>query len=254
MRSICRILYLHFYRIVVLYYDHRYAAWKSGLYALIILSPFKTINSILSALYPPRCLCCGVPTGSEEPLCEDCAKSWRAERLSCQCGQDGNTLYLAVYTKGRSVARTLVLHAKHSNERRLYKFLADELSELLSAHCGDADYIINVPRSPSSVRKTGVDQAELLARALSFSSGVPYLPALRHKSFTKAQKTLGAEARAKNAASAYKLARCANKLPGKTVILLDDVTTTGATLASCGELLLKAGASRVIKAAVTSAK
>ncbi len=213
---------------------------------------------LLKALFPPRCLCCRVLIDTESPLCDNCDLLWRAERDASR-KRDGfrrtdGTFYLAAYTKGRSVARTLVLCAKRSNERRLYKFFADEMVELIAGHNITADYIVNVPRRPAAVRNTGVDQAQLTAKALAAATGIPYLSALRHRNFTRAQKTLDAAQRAGNAASAYKSARGAEtKLADKTVILVDDVATTGSTLAACEMLLRTAGAARVIKIAAASA-
>lgn len=220
-----------------------------------IFSPVSFFRSALAALYPPHCLCCGEFVPDESPLCPACFESWRAERRASASTRPDGVLYLAQYTKGRSVARTLVLSAKQSNERRLYIFLARELSKLLEVRGITADFIINVPRSPGALRKTGVDQARLLAQALAAVTGSRYIGALRHRHFTAVQKTLNAAGRAENAASAYMPVRKAvQALAGSTVILVDDIATTGATLSACEALLLKSGASRVVKVAVASSE
>lgn len=216
-------------------------------------SPIFLIRKVIAALYPPRCLCCGKLLSGESPLCPACFDLWQTERLCVSSPREDGILHLSVYSKGSSVTRRLVLLAKNSNERRLYRFLAGELAKLLSQNDISADFIVNVPRSPAAVRNTGVDQSSLLARALAKATGIRYLNALRHKRKARAQKTLDAAQRALNAASAYRLARKAEKsLAGCTVILIDDVATTGATFSACEKLLIYAGAVRVIKIAVAS--
>lgn len=220
-----------------------------------IFSPVSFFRSVLAALYPPHCLCCCELVPDESPLCPTCFESWRAERRAAVPARLDGVLYLAQYTKGCSVARTLVLSAKQSNERRLYKFLAGELSNLLAERGITADFIVNVPRSPGALRKTGVDQARLLAQALATVTDSRYIGALRHKRSAAVQKTLDAAGRAENAASAYMPVRKAvQALAGSTVILVDDIATTGATLSACEALLLKSGASRVVKATVASSE
>lgn len=225
------------------------------IYRVTIFSPVSFFRSVLAALYPPRCLCCGELVPDESPLCPACRDSWRAERRAAVSPRPDRVLYLAPYTKGRSAARTLVLSAKRSNERRLYVFLAGELAKLLAERAITADYIVNVPRSPAALRKTGVDQARLLAQALASVTGSRYIAALRHRHFSAVQKTLDAAGRAENAASAYMpVNKAARSLTGSTVILIDDIATTGATLAACEKLLLESGAARVVKAAVASSE
>lgn len=221
---------------------------------MVAFSPIIVIRQILDAFYPPRCLCCGTLTG-DTPLCDNCRAIWQTERDKAVFKRPDGVEYLAVYTKNRSVARTLVLTAKRSNERRLYDFLALELADKLADSLNTADFITFVPRSSDSVRKSGVDQALLLAKALSAACGVPYLAALRHKRHTAAQKTLNAANRAVNAATAYDIDHKNKvKLTGKIAVLVDDVATTGSTLTACEALLRASGAIRVIKATIASAE
>jgi len=218
-------------------------------------SPLLVLKKVIIFIYPPRCLCCGRLLSGESPLCPACLDKWHAERQGAASPREDGILYLAYYTKTHSVARRLVLRAKNSNERRLYLFLAGELSKLLAQHNITADYVVNVPRSPAAVRNTGVDQSGLLARALAHIMGIKYLNALRHKRRTRAQKTLDASQRAANASSSFRLARKAKKsLAGCTVVLVDDVATTGTTFAACEKLLLSAGVSSVVKIAVASSE
>ena len=132
--------------------------------------------------------------------------------------------------------------------------MADELFLLIADNI-NYNYIINIPRRPSAVRKTGVDQAKLLAQALSRKINIKYLPALKHKEFSREQKFLSAEQRSENAISSYRISRRAeSRLAAKSVILIDDVTTTGSTLSAGERLLYAAGAAGVIKITVAKAE
>lgn len=216
-------------------------------------SPISLIRKLFSILYPPRCLCCGKLLPGESPLCPACSETWGGERKKAASPRADGVLYLAPYTKSRSVTRRLVLRAKNSNERRLYLFLAGELAKLLSQRSISADFVAGVPRSPSVVRNTGVDQSSLLARALAKTAGSRYINALKRRRKARVQKMLDAARRADNAALAYRLARKAGKhLSGRTVVLVDDVATTGSTFSACEKLLYHAGAARVFKVAVAA--
>ncbi len=104
------------------------------------------------------------------------------------------------------------------------------------------------PRSRAAIRADGHDQAARLARALAGTIGGEFAPLLRRVSTpTDEQKTLTAAERRDNAARAYALRRnAAARIAGRTVILCDDLSTTGATLSVCESLLLSAGARAVV--------
>lgn len=125
-----------------------------------------------------------------------------------------------------------------------------DLTETLS--CPPQDIVITFPpRRHAAIRKDGFDQAKRLAEALSRTTGWPTCTLLtRTEQGRREQKRLNAEARAANAASAYALSTQVSRAKGKTVILIDDLYTTGATLQVCAALLLSAGANRVILATV----
>ena len=104
--------------------------------------------------------------------------------------------------------------------------------------------LLPVPLHRGRLRQRGYDQALELARALSAQCGIPLLAnRLRRVRRTLPQTELGADARLRNVQGAFAL-RGRQPWP-RHVALVDDVMTTGATLAECAHVLLEAGVARV---------
>jgi ComF family protein len=104
----------------------------------------------------------------------------------------------------------------------------------------EADVVVPVPLHRSRHRARGFNQAYEIARHL----GVPLLQALVRSRATVPQTDLPAPERYANVRAAFRLARRA-RVDGSVVVLVDDVSTTGATLDACARVLLDAGAREV---------
>ena len=239
---------------------------------------------IRALLFPPKCVACGTlldwyeAPHSRTPLCDTCLKNWESEKLEtcgycakrvtvCECMPDAlkkagcrGFRKLTYYLHGRRepVQNRIVFRLKESRDRRTVSFLAHEwmpaVEELL-ASCGYAKNEIAIawlPRSYAAKSKYGVDQSEMLAKALSRVSGIRCLKLLaRRFKHTRSQKTLSMTARLQNVKDMFRLTRAANSCP-RVVILVDDVITTGASTAACVRLLRRAGAKRVFCLAISS--
>ena len=96
-----------------------------------------------------------------------------------------------------------------------------------------------------------MDQSEELARTLSEQMGIPLVPALERVKGGKEQKRLSAAERVKNTKKLFAI-RDASEISGKTVILVDDVVTPGASMAACVPHLIRARAAAVICLSVAS--
>jgi ComF family protein len=154
-----------------------------------------------------------------------------------------------------------VLHAfKYDGRRSLAPALAALLREQAADVLAGADLIVPVPLHAARRRHRGFNQARDLAAGL----GVPILAALRRTRATRAQASLTAGARRRNVRGAFALApaspwtaatwrlsrrdrvaRTADALADRVVVLVDDVVTTGATLDACARVLRTAGAAEV---------
>lgn len=138
-------------------------------------------------------------------------------------------------------------------ERRLASadFLAGALLELPLHMESPSDMILPVPLSPRRLAERGFNQAVELARPLARRLGAPLeLAAVRRHRDTTPQATLPWKERAKNIRHAFE---CDIDLGGKTVWVVDDVMTTGATLDELARTLKRHGAARVVNVVATRA-
>lgn len=142
----------------------------------------------------------------------------------------------------------------------IYKFkhgaayLKDYFADLIVPKLADLpkfDYITFVPMTKKAKRKRGYNQAQLLAQSLSERIKVPVADAVEKVKSTSEQKSLTGKDRAKNLKGSFK-AKSKNALLDKTVLLVDDILTTGATAEAICMQLFEAGAMKVFLATVAS--
>jgi ComF family protein len=144
-----------------------------------------------------------------------------------------------------------VIHAFKYQQRRS---LARPLGALLRRECAPAldgaDCVVPVPLHPWRHLRRGFNQALDLAR----ETGVPVLAALRRRRGRTSQTRHHADARHANVRRAFAPGRHATGVTGRVVVLVDDVTTTGATLDACAAVLRALGAREVRAIAVAAAE
>jgi len=142
-----------------------------------------------------------------------------------------------------------VVHAlKYEGRRSLARPLAALMRHRCRAVLDGADALVPVPLHPSRRRSRGFNQASDLARHLR----ADVVHALRRTRSTPSQTGLPAAQRHRNMRDAFAPARRAPALSGKVVVLVDDVSTTGATIEACARVLLTMGVREV--RAVTAAR
>lgn len=128
---------------------------------------------------------------------------------------------------------------------------AGHLAGLLAAAVADAgpfDLAVPVPLHPSRLRERGYNQSALLAAGVARAVGADAADALVRIRATSQQAKLDAAARRANVAGAFAVAPglAPDALVGRTVLLIDDVATTGSTAGACAAVLVAAGAARVV--------
>jgi ComF family protein len=137
--------------------------------------------------------------------------------------------------------RSIVHALKYEGRRSLARPLADLMRERGAEVLAGSDCLVPVPLHPTRRRARGFNQALDLARHL----GRPVRKALRRVRATPTQTGLPAAQRHRNVRDAFAMAPRTSSLSGATVVLVDDVSTTGATLEACARVLKAAGAREV---------
>jgi ComF family protein len=172
-------------------------------------------------------------SGPEREYCGDCRKhSHKFER--------GRSLYQYESAAGS------IYRFKYQGRQEYADFFAEELYQYLGRDIQmmRAEAIIPVPLHRSRLKERGYNQSEVLARALSKRCGIPVLDnlAVRCKK-TIPQKQLNYAERQNNLKKAFKI--CANDVKLNTVIIMDDIYTTGSTVDALAEALLCKGVKHV---------
>lgn len=208
-------------------------------------------NAVLSALIAPPCASCArvLDDPLDGAVCDAC---WRTVAESGVAPTTERSCVLArLDAIGLYEGRLRdVIHALKYDGRRS---VAPPLSQLMATHArealADAHLVVPVPLHRKRQRERGFNQAEDLARGL----GKPVYCALRRTRMTRPQVELPAAERHLNVTDAFELTRQRSSRPFRKpdrvtdaiIVLVDDVTTTGATLEACARVLLDAGAREV---------
>ncbi|MGN7294795.1 ComF family protein [Rhizobium sp. SAFR-030] len=229
--------------------------------------PRRWLRPVLDLLYPPCCAACAVRTSDHSALCPACWTQMRfIERPYCEVlgipfSYDlGEGMLSAeaiaappVFDRLRAVAlhegpaRALVHGLKYRDRTDLAPMMAAWMRRAGGSHLEQCEAIIPVPLHWTRLVLRRFNQAAELARALSRQSDRPLVvAALSRSKRTKRQVGLTAKAREANLRAAFKVAKGhENEVFGKRVVLVDDVYTTGATVASAARALKRAGATEV---------
>jgi len=224
----------------------------------------RLAGAALDLLLPPRCLKCGAAVTAAHALCPAC---WRGitflgapccaccglpfdyelgpEALCAACARE-----LPAYARARAAlrydeeSRRLILAFKHGDRLHLAPALAGWMRRAGAALLAEADIIVPVPLHWTRLFARRYNQAAILAHALG-AGGPPVLAdALLRRRRTPSQGKRNAVARRRNVAGAF-AAHPGRAVAGKRVLLVDDVLTTGATVAECARVLKRAGAASV---------
>lgn len=225
---------------------------------------------VLEFLFPGRCVLCDEPVDKageklcrqcrgkivyiRVPFCMKCGKQLlKEEREYCEDCEKNEHLFLqgtALYDYG-SMSDS-IFRFKYGQRMEYAAFYGRDLYEkkrdwLKMLH---PDALVPVPVHPSKKRSRGYNQSELIARELSKCSGIPLNTGLiRRVKATKPLKNLTPAERQNNLKRAFKIKE--NDVKLSTIIIVDDIYTTGSTIDAMAEVLKEAGIARIYFMALT---
>ncbi|MCH2547752.1 MAG: ComF family protein [Alphaproteobacteria bacterium] len=229
---------------------------------------FRQISDIaINTLFPPRCASCGQMVATQGSLCGECwsAVDFITAPLCYRCGAafevdvgDHSECMVCIQTPPPFTAARAVFRYEGDSRRLItgYKYydrtLATPMFARWLARAGAdqlalCDMIVPVPLHPWRLIQRRYNQSALLAAGLGKLTGKKVVTdALRRTRYTPQQAGLTREERMENVRGAFAPSpRRLQQIEGKSVALIDDVLTTGATLNACAEALQNAGAKEI---------
>lgn len=226
----------------------------------------KIIAKLVDLLYVDDCNCINcdreIPKGSKFGLCEECTAKFTFNNgnICRKCGRpvDNEAYYCLecqnhpkMFELARSPMRyednvsRLMLNYKFHNKKYLAKYFAEAMYDCYIKYGFKCDLIIPVPLSAERKRERGYNQAEKLAERLSELLKITINSKVCVKIINNPKQTeLNAKARRANVIGAYKITD-RNSVKGKSILLVDDVLTTGSTTSEIARKLYNAGAKSV---------
>lgn len=210
----------------------------------------ELLERVLDLLYPPKCaLCHRLLDKGGVYICPRCRTSlpYTSEQGKQKiefCEVCVSPLYYEDH------AKESLLRYKFHDCRGYAQVYAPLVADCIRAAELEWDVLSWVPLSRKRLRERGFDQCFLLAEAVGKQLGTPPVSLLKKSRHTRAQSGMGgAEERRANISGAYTVPQ-PERVAGKTILLLDDIVTTGATLSECARTLRYAGAKAVCCASV----
>lgn len=233
----------------------------------ILIKPFllDLANFIKDTLFPITCLSCenvgsfvcevceAELKESSNQICISCHKPaiFGLTHEGCKTSFSADGLICLFNYKDPKVSQILI-KGKYSFLPDTYKVLGEILAKKLKQN---HDFLLKekfsfvpIPLHKTRKRWRGFNQSEILAKTLSENLNSDYINLLKRNRITKTQKDLNREQRLKNLQDAFELDKDIKsvEIKGKSYILVDDVTTTGATLKQAAKILKRNGAKKVI--------
>lgn len=211
-------------------------------------------DRLLDLLFPPRCAFCRrLLRENERGMCKECRKSlpYVPEGTGNENISHVRLCVAPLYYEGS--VRDSILRYKFHGITAYKNIYAELLADCVKDSGIDCDMITWAPLSKRRLRKRGYDQARLIAETAAKLLDKPCARTLEKRRNNPPQSSLdGAEKRRANAAGVYRCTE-ADKIKGKTMLIIDDIVTTGSTLSECAKVLKGAGAAEIYAAAVASA-
>ncbi len=217
---------------------------------------FKSVSYFfLDQVFPHICLLCNkFMEDHSNALCLDCWQNFKpipqSNRLQNMLVTDGLDAAYSGWYFIQGIDD--VIHSlKYSDRAKLGLELGHQLGQLISpATFESVDVLTAVPLHRVKFRDRGYNQAEWISKGVADIWQIPFSKQiLKRKRFTISQTTLNQEERKANMADAF---RVYGNVENKSIVIIDDVLTTGSTMSACATSLKKAGAAHVYALTVST--
>ncbi|HEV7770046.1 MAG TPA: phosphoribosyltransferase family protein [Solirubrobacterales bacterium] len=203
----------------------------------------KLLHAVAAGLVPPLCAACGRPCRPESTLCNRCGRRLAAAVPLLGPGPPGLDRAWSS-APHEDVARGLVAALKFRRLLPVAGLMAERIQWLAPAHMLSGT-VVPVPTAPARLRQRGFDPAAEIAAALAERLDTPLDPCL----FRRGSSRQVGRRRAERIGHPPQIGARAKAPP--SVLLIDDVLTTGATLTACAQALRSSGAKRVVAVTFT---
>lgn len=211
--------------------------------------------SILDLLMPQKCMFCGQPlSAGQSGVCAVCLNDicLLPYAQSVRKGEFFDLCTSALLYEG--AVRQALHRFKFSGRQSYAAPFAKTVSYCVRTYLDASfDYVTFMPTNKKNLKKRGYNHAQLLAGGVGEELGVPVICALKKTRETKPMFGLKEGERRANILGAFELAAEPCLFKEKSVLLVDDIITTGASLSECARVLKSAGAKHVYGAAVATA-
>lgn len=212
------------------------------------------IDSFLNLLFPPICFGCDKRLKKDEILCKECQSKliyYQNDKIYLK-DNVYFTDYISVFSYN-SIVQNLIHNFKYNGFKKIGKFLGKEMAKKImqSKFLPQINLIISVPLHRIKMRERGFNQSDILGKSVAQNVHLPYKKNIIVRTrYTETQTKLDIKARQKNVENAF-IVKNIGLLKNKSVLIIDDVFTTGSTINEISKVILSAGGKRVY--ALTSA-
>jgi competence protein ComFC len=221
------------------------------------LKAYSLAWKFIDLVYPPECICCrkigfrccpecwNTRVLYDQNICPTCGKPLRQTSICQNCAVEFFPLE-KIRSLGEydGVLRDFILALKYQRNIGLAELILPDLTRALANAHFNFEMLIPVPLNKTRQRERGYNQVTVWGKLLSKTIGIPIISsAIIREQNTVSQVTLPAEKRSENVHGAFSAK--SDFVNGKSILLLDDVITTGATLVECANVLKNAGAKQV---------
>lgn len=225
----------------------------------------KIFSGIADFIVPPLCFSCGKHMiDNEIYICRQCFQKMEKinpayDIIKYRFDENSfisNAMSLFLFKEDNPI-QILVHGLKYRQMRNIGKFFGRMIGFEISKNIRDNfDCIIPVPLHVSKKRERTYNQSESISMGISETLKIDVMnKCLKRVKYTQTQTRLNREQRRENVSGAFKINKhYSDRIPGKNIILVDDVVTTGATILECARILKDENAGRIMVCSIALAE